>query len=443
MRFFLRLCAVVVLTVSARADADVSAATPATPETLWPDTTPGLRRELAFELRMRVRCEIDGDAEGERFLRKEFARDPRMEVKAFMARMCFVGDTWGMKSLVDHARGRVLAEQAIAEGSAMALEVLGVAISEGKVEGVTPDKSIPYFLRGCELGVPRCLARIGWFSVTGWNVRVNHLLGIQLANRAAQLGNPGGLLDVGLAYEKGDAPGGASAFMAIEFLRQARRHGSGGADEELQRLAKDNAQARLVLSVERARAANEGRWMMLKTGKRRIEELAALRSEDPAAIAELGIAHVDGYYAKRDIPRAKQLLESAAKRGNTDARFELARMRAEGIGGPRDLAALDEIRVLADLGNSRAATYYGYAHHWGSSVVKGLEKNDEIAFRYTRRGAQLGEVFGLWNLGVYYEDGVGTKPDSLLAAKCFWEAYKLGVIDGLEKARRHLAFVKE
>lgn len=414
-----------------------------TPETLWPDVPPEQRREMAFELRMRVICETKSDAAGEKFLRQEFARDPRPAVKAFMARICFYGKDWGMPSLVDPKRGQQLAEEAIAEGSAAAWDVLGRAIAEGLVEGKRRSESIPLIQRGVELGVPRCMARLGWYHILGWNVPANMPRGIYWVRRAAELGNPGGLVDVAIAYEKGTSAFGESLPMALEFYRQAWRLGSADGRLALERLAATNASAKILHATELARTANEGRWMMVKRGKEYIAALAALNPTFPDALVELGIAHAEGYYAKRDLPLARKFLTAAAASGNEDAKFVLARLRLEGIGGPRDPAALEEIRQLADAGNARASSYYGYVHYWGSSVVSGLKRDEAVAFRYIRRAAQRGELFAVHNLAVCYEDGVGTPEDYLLAAKLYWESSRRGEALATEKARRHLNFVKE
>lgn len=432
-----RVLAVICLFVGGASFADV------TPETLWPDVPPAQRKEMAFELRMRVICDTKGDAAGEKFLRQEFARDPRPAVKAFMARVCFYGKDWGMPSLVDPKRGLQLAEEAMAEGSAAACEVLGRAIAEGLVEGKRRSEAIPVIQRGVDLGVPRCMARLGWYHILGWNVSADVPRGIYWARRAAELGNPGGLVDVAIAYEKGTSAFGPSLPMAIEFYRQAWRYGSVNGREALKRLAETNASAKVLYATELARAANEGRWMMMKRGKEYIAALKALNPTFPAALVELGLAHAEGYYTKRDLPLARQLLGQAAATGSDDAKFVLARLRLEGVGGPREPAALEEIRVLADAGNARAASYYGYVHYWGSSLVPGLKRDPAAAFRYARQAAQKGDLFAVHNLAFCYENGIGTPEDSLLAAKLYWLASQRGYSDGVEKARRHLNFVKE
>lgn len=413
------------------------------PETRWPDVPPEQRREMAFELRMRVKCEIDGDAAGEKFLRREFARDPNPAVKTFMARMCFFGKDWGMPTLVDPARGRVLAEEAIAAGSASALEVLGCAAAEGLAPGLQPSEAIPFLQRGVERGVPRCMARMGWYQVTGWNQPVNFVQGMLLARRAAELGNPGGLVDIALAFEKGTAAGGPNVPAAAEIYRQAWRFGSRLGREGLERLAASNERAQLLFAVERARVANEGRWMMPKRGTEFIARLEAMNSPAPEALTELAIAHAEGYYTKRNVALAREMLETAKLSASEDAKFELARLSVEGIGSPRDPAALEEIRAMADAGNARAAKYYGFVHYWGTSMVPGLKKDEAKAFRYMRLAAQKGDIFALANLAFCYEHGLGTKEDYLLAAKLYWEAFKQGFVDGSEKARRNLNFVKE
>lgn len=414
-----------------------------TPETTWPDVPQAQRREMAFELRMRVLGETKGDAACEKFLRQEFARDPRTAVKAFMAHMCFYGKNWGMPTLVDPKRGRQLAEEAIAEGSAAALDVFGRAIAEGLVEGKSPAEAIPLLMRGVELGVPRCMARIGWYHILGWNVPVNVPAGMYLTRRAAELGNPGGLVDVALAYEKGTAATGANILLALEFYRQAWRLGSAEGRDALKRLAPTNEWSTVLYATGLARSANEGRWMMPNRGKGYISTLEKLNPVSPDALVELGLAHLEGYYAKRDLALASKFLDAAKAAGNQDAKFILARMRLEGLGCPRDPAALEEIRKLADAGNVRASSYYGYVHYWGTSLVPGLKSDPATAFRYARIAAKKGDVVGLSNLAFCYANEIGTKEDNLLAAQLYWLAFTHGLSDGLEKARRYLNAVKE
>ncbi|MBI2511888.1 MAG: sel1 repeat family protein [Opitutae bacterium] len=425
------------LLVGAAARADES------PDVSWPDVPPAQRAEMAFELRMRVICETKSDAAGEKFLRQEFARDPRPAVKAFMVRMYFYGKDWGMPLLVDAKRGRQLAEEAIAEGSAAALDVYGRAIAEGLVEGKSRSEAIAFIRRGVERGVPRCMARLGWYHILGWNVPVNIPRGIHLVRRAAELGNPGGLVDIAAAYEEGTAAPGASPPLALEFYRQAWRFNSAKGRDALKRLAATNENAKLLYATELARTANGGRWMMLKRGKEYLVALESMNPTFPDAMTELGLAHAEGYYAKRDLPLARKLLGAAVAGGSQDARFVLARLRLEGIGCTREPAALEEIHTMADAGNVRAAGYYGYVHYWGASVVAGLKRDEATAFRYIRLAAQKGDLFAVHNLAVCYANGVGTREDYLLAAKLYWESFEQGESSGSEKARRYLNFVKE
>jgi len=408
----------------------------------WPDATEQQIREEVFGLRLRVARELKGDAGGEKFLRREFESRPSTEAKAYMAWISFYSAGWGMPSLADPRRGKELAEAAIAEGSTVAMDVYGRALLQGLVPGAKPAEAIPWLEKAAAAGVPRSLGRLGCLKVQGWNTPKDVAGGIELAIRAAELGMPDNLNELGLSAEKGANGDKTKLQSAFRLYALAARHDNGEAWRRLLELGKTHPAALLLTRIERVRMANNAVWMMPVKGKEYVKELASMASDDPEAQVELGVSHLDGYYAKRDYPRARELFQNAAGKGNEDARFYLAKMRLLGFATPREPAALEDIRLLAEAGNVRAASYYAFIHYWGSSDVPGLKKDEAVAFRFVRQAAEKGDVWALANLGFCYLHGIGTAKNNALAAKVYWQAFLRGYKDGLEKTISLLKFIE-
>lgn len=409
----------------------------------WPDGTPQQLSEDVFGLRLRVEREVRGDKGGEKFLRKEFEKGPSVAAKAYMAWVCFYGKGWGMPALVDPARGKVLALEAVRAGSPVATDVYARAIGQNLVPGVPPRATIVWLRRGVELGVPRSMARLGWYQAIGYYMPADPVQGLQLARQAAELGMPDGLVDIAASYEKGKIGGKPNLEMALGLYREAARHASGYAWHQLKELAKTNQRAQLMLEIARVHEANDGAWMLPRRTRGLVQNLEAIAGDDPEALRELGEAYLVGYYAEKDLPHAKELFQRAAAQGNEDARFFLAKMKLRGWAGPKTPGpALEEIQSLAEAGNVPAMAYLGYVCYWGASEAPGIGKDERRAFHYVRRAAEKGDFWSLVNLAFCYEQGIGTPENNALAAKVYWQAFIRGYQRGLERTRRHLAFVK-
>ena len=168
-----------------------------------------------------------------------------------------------------------------------------------------------------------------------------------------------------------------------------------------------------------------------------------MAGDHPQALVELGRAHMDGEYARRDYKVARDCFTRAAAQGNREAEFFLAKMKLRGWGEEaRPDAALGEIRALADDGLAEAANYLGYLYYWGTKEGAGLAKDEAKAFDYVRRAAEKGHPFALVNLGICYESGIGTPKNYPLAAKIFWQAYTRGYTAGRNRVRSLMAFIK-
>lgn len=411
--------------------------------THWPEGSPQQIREDVFGLRLRVVRELRGDQAGETLLREAFERDPRSEVKAFMAWVCFYGKGWGMPSLVDPKRGEQLALEAISEGSVIARDIYGRAMAQGIAKGGSPAEAIRWLKEGAAADVPRSLARLGRYTAEGWNVPANVTEGIKLARRAAELGATDGLAEIAAACEQGRISGAPDLDTALTLYAEAAKHRDDYSWERLNELGKTNQRARLLTKVVMVSGANQAVWMMPNKGRGLVKELEDIAGDDPAALTELAESYLVGYYSKRDYVKALDLFNQAAAKGNTDAKFFLAKMQLRGWSRPKDpVAALAEIRALADSGNNHAAAYLGYVHYWGASEAPGVKKDEATAFRYVRLAAERGDTWSLVNLGYCYEHGIGTPENYALAAKVYWQAYIRGYQPGLERTKTLIAFVK-
>lgn len=412
-------------------------------EIIWPEATEQQLREEVFGLRLRVARELGGDKAGEKFLRREFERGPSTEAKAYMAWVCFYGQGWGMPSLKEPQKGKELALAAIAEGSTLAMDVYGRALAHGLVPAAKPAEAIAWLERAAQAGVPRAMGRLGLYKVLGWNTAKDVTGGLGMVIRAAELGMPDDLVELAKAVENNPKAGEQDMHKVFLMYATAVRHNSAEAAQRLHELGEKHPRARLVVHTALVRAANDAVWMMPVKGKGYVKELAETAGNDPEALVELGVAHLDGYYAKRDHTKARELFQKAAAQQNQDAEFFLAKMRLLGHGTPKEPRALEDIRKLAEGGNTRAAAYYAWVHYWGSSDVPGLKKDEAVAFQFVRKAAEKGDVLSLANLGFCYLHAIGTPKNNALAAKVYWQAYLRGYRDGLDRTKRLLGFLPE
>ena len=411
----------------------------------WPGGSKEQVAEDVFGVRFRQMLEIDGKRAALDFLQKEFQRAPRPPVKAYQAWILIYGQAWGYPEIVDQTRGLQLAEEAANEGSNVARDVLARAKGAGIGGPADPAQVTMLLALAARDGATRSMARLGYYYALGYGVPADLAVADRLARRAAELGQPNGLLEIGQAFEDGRIGGIPDFERAMGYYYEASCHGDSSAWAKLKELEKKNVpRARLYHALGYVREANRAAWIAPTRVREHVRTLTELAGEHPQALVELGRAHVDGVYAKTDYKLARSCFERAAKQGNIDAEFFLAKMKLRGFGEKASPAeGLAEIRRLADQGNGEAANYLGYLLYWAPSEAPGIEKSPEKAFAYVRQAAEKGHPFALANLGFCYEHGIGTPVNYALAAKVYWQAFTRGFVDARNRVRRIMPFVRD
>ncbi|MBI5771833.1 MAG: sel1 repeat family protein [Verrucomicrobia bacterium] len=422
----------------------VVAARSAEPDLRWPGGTVQQIREDVFGVRFRQMREIDGSRAALDFLRKEFERDPRSEVKAYLGWMMLFSKGWGYPEMADEPRGLRLVEEAAREGSLVGRDVWARAKGYQMGGRAEPKLVMQQLAEASEGGSPHAMARLGYYYAIGYDGRSDGAAADRFARRAAELGQTFGLVQIGDAYAEGKIGGQPDIPRAMDYYFEAGCHADPEAWTKLGALAKkDTPGAKLLLSIGYVREANRAAWIAPTRVREHVAVLTTMAGERADALVELGRAHLVGEYAKRDHKVARDCFVRAAKQGNRDARVFLAMMKLRGWDETaRVTEALADLQALAEDGVAEAANYLGYLYYWGTKEVGGLVKDEAKAFEYVRGAAEKGHPFALLNLGFCYEDGIGTPKNFGLAAKVFWQAHLRGYPDGKTRVRRLMAFIK-
>lgn len=416
-------------------------ATEATPR--WPEASPAVLQEEVFGVRFRQMREIDGNKPALAFLRDEVAKRPSPAAKAFLAWVMLFSDGWGHPEMADPVGGIRLAEEAVAEGSVVARDVLARAKGFNLGGNAEPSAVAKLLQEAADAGATRSMARLGFFYAIGYGVPADLAKAERLVRRAAELGQPLGLVEIGQAYERGAIGGIPNFERALAYYDEASGHASPEAWAKLEELEKKNAPAaKLYRALGFLREANRATWLPPTRVREHVKTLTELGGDNPRVLVELGCAHLDGVYAKKDYAVARTYLGRAAAAGNREAEFLLAKMRLQGRGetaAPK--AALADIQRLADEGQSTAMFYLGHLHYWGSNEAPGIQKDAAKAFEYVRRAAEKGHPYAVVNLGYCYEHGIGTPVNYALAAKVYWQAFTRGFPEARNRVRRLMPFL--
>lgn len=410
----------------------------------WPDAPPEVLREELFGIRYFLMHENKGAAETLKFLEEQVAHHPSAPAKAYLARVFLLGPDLDQAWQKDYPRGIKLAEEAVQEGSGVAMDLLSKMKVYGLGTKFDPSAGGMLICAAAAKGQARAIAREGYFMMTGRGGYLDYAQGEALVKRAAALGSTFGLRDAGDEYERGWTGKAPDLARAMEFYFQAAlyndSYGWKKLDDYVQRAVPN---AELHRAIARVRFASEGGRVLPVKVRAQVEKLEAFSSDNPRAWLELGVVHLDGFYARRDYPKALDYFRRAAAAGQQEAKFFLALARMRGFGVPRDPAGgLAEMEALADGGDARAATRLGHLCYWGSSDVPGMKKDAAKAFHFTRIGAEAGYPLALVNLAFLYENGIGVRENYAIAAKLYWQLYDSGVPFAKEKAQRNLAFAK-
>lgn len=435
----LGLCIFIAVAAAARVRAE--------PTHQWPDAPPPVLREELFGMRFRLMLGDKGPAKAAQFLRDELRKRPDApEVRAWIARVSLHAKEWDLGEIVPRESCESMLRAAAADGSLLAKDTLGFALVDGRY-GIQEDRAegLRLLREAADAGFARSIGRLGRMKVEGWYLPRSPVEGVVDLRRALALGSTTDLADLAKAFEAGNVVKENGPAQSLEFYYLLALDNDGVGWRKLAELAERGVPgARLQRSLAYVRFANEGGFIVPSVVR---QHLAVLEKEGQAngrVCVELGVAKLFGVdWIKRDPAGAKEYFTRALREGNQEAKFFLAYMRLRGLAGPQEKdAALAEMTAMADAGNVRACARLGFFYYWGTSEAGKLKEDPAKAFHYTRKAAELGSKWAVWNLAHCYKHGIGTKENPALGAKLYWLATEYGFYGAKDELVRHLAFAK-
>lgn len=137
----------------------------------------------------------------------------------------------------------------------------------------------------------------------------------------------------------------------------------------------------------------------------------------------VGYCYDIGRGVKRDLKKARQWYEKAAKQGQIDAIFNLAVVNDKGLGIRRNAARAARLyRQAALRGDLQAQANLAVMLLDGD----GIKKNISAGLRWLRRAAQRGDARAQYNLGQAYLHGEGVQKNITYAKRWLSKAAKAG-----------------
>lgn len=183
----------------------------------------------------------------------------------------------------------------------------------------------------------------------------------------------------------------------------------------------------------------------------------AMELGSPAGPRLLGVLYEEGRGVEKNVVEARRLYAEGVARQDADAYLSLAELTRAGVGGPRDLAEAKRLyeRLKTDFASVPKAVGFadeGLAFLRGetaeSALVLGSEaykhKQMEEARGWMERSASLDGAQAMYNMGVFWRDGLGGPRDVKTALAWFGKAAAAGWKGAAEEvARLRAASAKE
>lgn len=416
------------------------------PAPVWPEAPREILREEILGIRFWTAFRHQGPKAGEKAMREQMRKHPGApEVTAYAAAMSLLLGKDQMTPLVPREHCEPLLRTAAAAGSPIAKSVLGLALVTGADGAVSVDRDegMKLLLEAAEQGDARAMGYAGMFLMAGIGNPKNRWDGPLWVRRAAARGHLDSMVALADGFETGGF-GPPNLALAMQLYSELANYGAGiGWNKLAEYERKGVPGAERMRALTFVRFVHDGGWFAQATVEQHLATLEKFCDIDPRAQTEVAIAYLEGEHVKRNVTRARALLEQAVRKANEDAKFFLAYMRMRGLGGPAEPeAGLREMTALADAGNARAAARLGNYYYYGDYEARGFRKDPAKAFHYSRIAAQAGSFQGMCDLARCYEHGIGTRENYALAAKVYFIAGQLGYRDAHEKVVRHLAFAK-
>lgn len=181
--------------------------------------------------------------------------------------------------------------------------------------------------------------------------------------------------------------------------------------------------ARALHMAGRMRFFGEGCEPDRRAGLRYLRQAAG--KNDSGALLDLGILYRDGRGTKRDAKRAAQYLERAAALDNDDARVALAAMYFRGEGVPRDVGRAVRHTEEAAKRNRQAAHNLAVLRREGIGGPRDAASAMETLAELTRVHSFV-NAYSCYELAKMYREGIGVDADPEKAARLMERAAERG-----------------
>jgi TPR repeat protein len=272
-------------------------------------------------------------------------------------------------------------------------------------------EALVWLRRAADAGHVDAAFVLGWSLESDANAETRAPEMVHYYTLAAQGGHGLACSNLGLCYERGDTVPVDFA-VAVDWYRKGAACGAHEADFRLA----------LAYEEQAEHAANERR-------KTRLERAAALRYERAAkrgmtdAAYNLAICYFTGSGVPTDAARAIAWLERAGESGDADAQYRLARALQDGEGAAVDhRRAIELLQRAAEQQHPRALTALGWAYRDG----RGVAADPARAVEHFGRAAEMGDAPAQCFLGESLARGDGIPRDDTAAAAWLRRAAEQG-----------------
>lgn len=306
-----------------------------------------------------------------------------------------------------------LLERAAAAGSGLAAFNLGAIHLNGE-PGVPKnyEKGIEWMTRAAAAGYQSAAEFLAKEKKSGGERKVEATPPDDkvLALRAkAEAGDVDAQFEMGRIYHQGLNGMSKDPVEAIAWYKLAAKQGSNGAMNNIG----------IILVHEMGDRGNplEGEKWLLRA------------AADGYAFSQwvLGTYYVDGDGLEQDVGEGLKWLRRAADNGQPQAFSSLGDYYRNDVGADEAMVTAAEwYQKGAELDDALSLFYMGVFHQFG---MGGVAKDGEKAFAYTMRAAEKGNSTAMYNVGVYYTEGVGTEVDLSKAKAWLRKAHEAGYAD--------------
>ncbi|GBC21969.2 kinase-like domain-containing protein [Rhizophagus irregularis DAOM 181602=DAOM 197198] len=282
-------------------------------------------------------------------------------------------------------------------------------ISERIGVNVSEHKAFELYQKAADLGNPFGINDLGYCYKNGIGTDIDKKKAFELYQKLAELGNSMGIYNLGDCYEEGIGTD-VDKKKAFELYQKAADLGNSFGINNLGHFYE--------------------KGIGTDIDKKKAFELYQKPADlgNSLGINNLGHCYDDGIGTDIDKKKAFELYQKAAELENSSAIYNLGSCYENRIGIDIDKKKAFELyQKAADLGNSTGINDLGNCYENGI----GTEIDKKKALELYQKAADLGNVDAIYNLGLCYSKGIGTDIDKKKAFELYQKAADLGNVTGM------------